>query len=63
MGRDDRLNNLVLRFSDEVEECLRVYWGAIFAENEGRSSARNPQLVWVYWIIVETFCEIGGQRD
>ena len=63
MGHDDGLNNLVLRFSDEVEECLRVYWGAVFAENEGRGSAGNLQLVWVYWIIIETFREIGGQRD
>lgn len=62
MGRDDRLNDLVLRSGGQVEESLTVYWGPVFAENQGRGGAGNSQLVGVYWIVVGTFLGLEVQR-
>lgn len=63
MGRDDRLNDLVLCSSDEVEECLTVYWRSVVVENQRGGGARDSQLVWVYGINRWGFCEIEGRRS
>ena len=53
------MDDLVLRFSDQVEECLGVDWGTVFAEDEGRGGAGDAELVGVYWVVVGTFCGMG----
>ena len=52
MGRDDRLDDLILRFGGEVEEGLEVDRGPVFTEDEGRRGVRNAHLVWVQWVVI-----------
>lgn len=53
MSRHDSLDDVVLRFGNQVEECLMVDWGPVFAEDKGRGGARDSHLVWIYWIASE----------
>ena len=50
---DDRSNDLILRFGDELEECLEVDWGPVFAEDQGRRDVVNSHLVRIYWVVFE----------
>ncbi len=54
MSRGDSPDDAVLRFGNEGEKSLMVYWGPIFAEYEGCRGAGDSHLVRVYWIFLET---------
>ena len=55
MRRDDVSNDLILRFGDELEECLEVYWGPVFAKDERCGGIRDSHLVGIYGVVVEAF--------
>ena len=55
MRGDDRLNDLVLRFGDELEERLKVYWRPVFTEYQGRRGVMNSHLVRVDWVVLEAW--------
>ena len=62
MRGDDFSNDLILRYGDELEECLKVYRGPVFAEDERRGGAGDAHLTGVDWILAEPFYgENGGQ--
>ena len=53
--RDDVFDDLILRFGDELEECLEVYQGPVFAEDERRGGIWDAHLEGIYGVVVGAF--------
>lgn len=55
MGSGHALNDLILRFANEIKESREIERGAVFTEDQRRSGVGDSHLVWVSRVFIESF--------